>query len=394
MARYDLICGVQGRPAKALFYGPEGIGKSTLAAQMPEPVFIDVDGGTARLPVARLPRPTSWSMLVDEVRAARNGEVPCSTLVIDTADAAEALARAHVMARNGWESIETPGYGKGYALVVEEFSRLLDLLSECVDRGINCVLLSHSVVANITRPDESTYNAFAPNLIDRKNASNAALAKAWADLVLFLDYKVYVETDKSGKGRATGGRRVVRTRHSVTWDAKSRFELPEELSLETGEASDAIRALFADRMAGAAPGEAAQEPRTAPLPPESRPDAPEPVPAPLSAQRGAQPPAAASSPAAAPAEGAAPAWRRYGFPETHAELADLMAANSVTEEEMRAVVAQRGLGTLKTPVSAYRGELVGFIVSQWPRVFAKIAEARELAAARDIEVPFDGTDKE
>ena len=34
------------RPVKTVIYGTEGVGKSTLAAQMPAPLFIDVEGGT------------------------------------------------------------------------------------------------------------------------------------------------------------------------------------------------------------------------------------------------------------------------------------------------------------------------------------------------------------
>ena len=52
-------------------------------------------------------------MLLDEVRAVRRGEVGCQTLVVDTADAAESLCKAQVLATNKWPSIETPGYGKG-----------------------------------------------------------------------------------------------------------------------------------------------------------------------------------------------------------------------------------------------------------------------------------------
>lgn len=64
--RYPLTCGRQDVALKALIYGHEGIGKSTMAAMLPDPVFIDVENGTAQLPVARMPRPTSWAMLLDE----------------------------------------------------------------------------------------------------------------------------------------------------------------------------------------------------------------------------------------------------------------------------------------------------------------------------------------
>ena len=41
------------RPQKVVIYGPEGVGKSTLAGRLPEPVFLDTEGGTHHLDVAR-----------------------------------------------------------------------------------------------------------------------------------------------------------------------------------------------------------------------------------------------------------------------------------------------------------------------------------------------------
>ena len=69
MSKYSVTTGVQTAPVKTVLYGPEGIGKSTFASHFPDPVFIDTEGGTKRLNVARLPQPTSWAMLLDEVAA-------------------------------------------------------------------------------------------------------------------------------------------------------------------------------------------------------------------------------------------------------------------------------------------------------------------------------------
>lgn len=99
MSKYSVTSGVQTTPVKVVLYGPEGIGKSSFAAKFPQPVFIDTEGGTKRLNVARLPAPTSWAMLLDEVAEVRKGNVPCRTLVIDTADWAERLCTEAVCAR-------------------------------------------------------------------------------------------------------------------------------------------------------------------------------------------------------------------------------------------------------------------------------------------------------
>ena len=88
MSKYAITSGTIAAPVKTVLYGPEGIGKSTFAAQFPAPVFIDTEGGTKRLNVARLPAPTSWAMLLDEVAEVSRGNVPCGTLVIDTAGSA------------------------------------------------------------------------------------------------------------------------------------------------------------------------------------------------------------------------------------------------------------------------------------------------------------------
>ena len=69
---------------KVVIYGPEGIGKSTFAARFPGAVFIDTEGSTNDMDVARLPRPTSWNMLFDEIEYIKTHTDECRTLVIDT----------------------------------------------------------------------------------------------------------------------------------------------------------------------------------------------------------------------------------------------------------------------------------------------------------------------
>ncbi len=48
------------RPQKVVIYGAEGVGKTTLAAQFPDPLFIDTESGTAHMDVRRIDRPATW----------------------------------------------------------------------------------------------------------------------------------------------------------------------------------------------------------------------------------------------------------------------------------------------------------------------------------------------
>ena len=71
---------------KVVIYGPEGIGKSTFASKFPDPVFIDTEGSTKDMDVARFEKATSWQMLTDQIRYVRSTPGVCKTLIIDTAD--------------------------------------------------------------------------------------------------------------------------------------------------------------------------------------------------------------------------------------------------------------------------------------------------------------------
>ena len=60
----NITSGRIARPQKIVIYGPEGIGKTSLAAQCEDPVFIDTEGGTAHLDVRRLQKPQDWEELI------------------------------------------------------------------------------------------------------------------------------------------------------------------------------------------------------------------------------------------------------------------------------------------------------------------------------------------
>ena len=121
---------------KVVIYGPEGIGKSTFAANFPETVFIDTEGSTKDMDVARFEKPSSWTMLMEQVRYIKKDPSVCRTLVIDTADWAEQMCVADICSRYGKKGIEDFGYGNGYVYAREEWGRFLNSLEELVDLGI------------------------------------------------------------------------------------------------------------------------------------------------------------------------------------------------------------------------------------------------------------------
>lgn len=219
---------------KGVIYGPEGVGKTTLASHFPDPLFIDLEHGTNQLDVKRLADSvTNWGLLNEAVNEIAKDPTICKTLIIDTADMAELLCSYYVLHKHNITSIAQPDYGKGYVYLADEFQKFLNKLTKLNrDQQINIVFIAHSQLKKFEQPDE--YGAYDRYELKLEKKVAQAL-KEWGDFVFFLNYKVEVikADGKMGKSyKATGGSRKIYTTHSPVWDAKNRFGLAEELPLE------------------------------------------------------------------------------------------------------------------------------------------------------------------
>ena len=225
-----ITSGLIHRPQKIVIYGPEGIGKTTFASYFPSPLFLDTEGGTSHIDVVRAEWGSTWEELLETVKEVAVSQQLCETLVIDTADWAEQLCIQYILRSKKLNSIEDPGYGKGYTYVGEEFSKLLTELNKVIDNGIHVVITAHAKMRKFEQPDElGAYDRWEMKL----SKQAAPLLKEWADMVLFCNYKTHVVTvDKSGTKKPQGGKRVVYTNHHPCWDAKNRCGLPDEIELD------------------------------------------------------------------------------------------------------------------------------------------------------------------
>lgn len=356
---------------KIVVYGPEGIGKSTFAAQFPDPVFIDTEGSTKDMDVARLPEPSSWTMIMEEVSEVIKTPTLCRTLIIDTADWAEMLCTTSVCDKNHKSSIEEFGYGKGYIYIQEDFGKLLNLLTDVIKTGINVVLTAHAKMRKFEQPDEmGAYDRWEMKL----SKGVAPMVKEWADMVLFCNYKTMVvnvdgQGTQKGKNKAQGGKRVMYTTHHSCWDAKNRYGLPDEVPFEY----DAIRHIVEESIGQATP--AKEERKAAPTTSQTR-------------QEESGSAASKSTQEPTKEEKAAPPVETKSGPINPPEvkvderipkaLRDLMINNQVDEWDIQNVVAARGYFPADMAVADYPPDFIaGVLVGAWDQVFGMIKEMKE-----------------
>lgn len=249
----SVVKGKQAAPYRIVGYGTEGIGKSTFAADAPNPIFLPTEDGTFHLDVARFPKPTSFEDVLDAVQELTNAQHDFKTFVIDTLDHLEHLVWAETIRRTNARvsgtkqraasSIEEVGggFGKGYDEALTEWRRLLAAIERLqATKGMHVIQLAHAHVKNFKNPLDDDYERYQLKL----NQKAAGLMKEWAHELLFMRHEDLAAKDEKARrvrGVSTGAR-IIHTEHSAAWDAKNRHSLPPELPLSWVDFDEACQA--------------------------------------------------------------------------------------------------------------------------------------------------------
>ncbi len=228
-----------------MFYGPEGVGKTTLAADA-ESLFLDIEGGSGEVVAARYPfnpgaadefRPRDY----DQVLAAVDDLIAhpghgFSSVAIDTTSALEALIHKHLCVQYKVNALEKVGggFGKGYRAAVEELRRFLSRLDLLRSAGVQVIMLGHSAVSPFKNPEGEDFDTYS--LHAHKEFAGQLIQ--WSDVVGFIHFEggsKKLEDDGSRDKRARGwttNRRLIQLARSAAWSAKNRLSMPDEIELD------------------------------------------------------------------------------------------------------------------------------------------------------------------
>ena len=348
-------------------YGTEGVGKTTFASQFPGAVFIDTEGSTSHMDVARFDRAESLAEIQDQLAYVLGHPDQIGTVVIDTVDWMEKLIFKAVCDEKKIQNIEDIGYGKGYVFAKQKMQGILEILDQIVARGIHVVLVCHSMIRKFELPDEmGSYDRYSLKL-NEKNI--APLIKEWVDMLLFVNYRTDVVTGEDGKTKKGKGgqKRVMYANHSACWDAKNRFGLPDEMPFDYQQ----IAHLFGE----AKPVEAVhtEEEKIEPMEPVSLPHIKKDAPAEVTKASTVPPVTGGKAKKVSQKPQERPNYMKCDNPEKDkllTKLWELMIRDGVEDPTVvQAVVSEKGYYDIAVPIAEYDSDFIdGCLIEAWDTV--------------------------
>lgn len=241
MSILDLVTKSVSKAPRITLYGKPGIGKSSLAASFPEPLFFLTEEtglkGINALPVAK-----TFEQIWDYVTQLQVIEEPgFKTIVIDSVSKLDNLITDYILSKEAKATTLASacgGYGAGYSKASQLHRSLKSKLDSFQEKGIAVVYVTHMCVKTHKSPDATDYDVYS--IV----ACHDKVREVYVDDVdaaLFCRLKTFISETESGRSlvKSTEQRIIVTGVNEVNV-SKNRFDMPAEITMSFKEISKYI----------------------------------------------------------------------------------------------------------------------------------------------------------
>lgn len=238
--------GKQLKPLCLLAYGPKGVGKTSLAAQFPSPILIDIEKGATYVDIDS-DNCETFKDVVEAIEQAIKSDY--KTICLDSLDWLETLIFQAIKDKYKTDSIEKAagGYGKAYKEVLDLNIQIKNLLEKARNVGKHIFLIAHPRTVNFNNPmTESSYDKFEVKLYDSKSTSVKDFWTEYVDALFFINFDTFT-TGEGKEARADSGDLYIYTKNSPAYDAKRRVKMPDKIRFKESGMFEEILKYFGEQ---------------------------------------------------------------------------------------------------------------------------------------------------
>lgn len=227
------------RPVVVTILGDAGMGKTSLAASFPNPIFIRAEDGLQAVPMAS--RPDAMPLLSgaddlwEQLQALITEEHSYKTLVIDSVTALERMFIQYVIDSDPKKpkSINKAmgGYGAGLSAVATMHQRVRKAAGILNERkGMHVVFIAHAETETVELPDQDAYTRYSLRL----SKKSVAPYVDDTDVVGFIRLRTFTMGDGERKKAISDGTRELVCHATASNVSKNRYGIVEPLEVSNG----------------------------------------------------------------------------------------------------------------------------------------------------------------
>jgi len=227
------------RPVIVTILGDAGMGKTSLAASFPNPIFIRAEDGLQAIPLETrpdaLPLLSGADDLWEQLQALITEEHSYKTLVIDSVTALERMFIQYVIDSDPKKpkSINQAmgGYGAGLSAVATMHQRVRKAAGILNERkGMHVVFIAHAETETVELPDQDAYTRYSLRL----SKKSVAPYVDDTDVVGFIRLRTFTMGDGERKKAISDGTRELVCHATASNVSKNRYGIVEPLEVANG----------------------------------------------------------------------------------------------------------------------------------------------------------------
>lgn len=221
--------------------GDAGLGKSTLAATFPKPIFIRAEDGVSRIPAnirpKALPVIRNEDQVWEQLKALIHEEHDYKTVVVDTVSALDRLFVQSILVQDGKAKSMNQalgGYGAGFSALAARHQQVRNAAESLrIKRGMNVVFLAHTEVGTVRLPDVDDFSRYSLRMTHDKSLPPYLDD---VDAVGFLRQRIVLRGDDDERKKAVSDNTRELVMHVTASNvSKNAYGITEPVEVKLGE---------------------------------------------------------------------------------------------------------------------------------------------------------------